>query len=166
MTKAIFFSDIHGITTNLSKIEEKINELNPNYIIVLGDIYGSFNKDNEYIYEFLMKYKEKLILISGNCDDYSELFVDTMLLNLDGKYVFLNHGHMYNYDKLSKVENSNILIYGHKHIPYIRCKDGITYICVGSISLPRNDFGPTYMVYDGNFKIYDIFDNIICESAF
>lgn len=163
--KAIFFSDIHGITTNLKKIEEKINALNPDYIVVLGDIYGPNKQDNEYIYNFLMNYKEKLILIAGNCDDYNALFVDEMLFNIDGKTVLLNHGHIYNYDKGSKVENSNIFIYGHKHIPYVRNKDGVTYICVGSISLPRNDFGATYMIYDKKFIIYDIFDNIICESA-
>lgn len=161
--KAIFFSDIHGIVTNLNKIEERIIQLNPDYIIVLGDVYGSNKEDNEYIYNFLMKYRDRLILLLGNCDDYNDLCVDEMLLNLDGMSVLLNHGHIYNYDKLSKVENSNILIYGHKHIPYVRKKDDFVYICVGSISLPRNEFGPTYMVYDGKFIIYDIYDNVICE---
>ena len=39
--KLLFFSDIHGITTNLNKIDEVINNLNPDYTIVLGDLYGS-----------------------------------------------------------------------------------------------------------------------------
>lgn len=163
--KAIFFSDIHGITTNLNKIEEKIIELNPDYVIALGDLYGSNKESNEYIYNFLMKYREKLILILGNCDNYNDLFVDNMLLNLDGKSIFISHGHEYNYDKSSKVNHSNILVYGHKHIPYIRKKDDTTYICVGSISLPRNDIGTTYLVYDNKFIIYDMFDNIVGESV-
>lgn len=35
--KILFFSDVHGITTNLDKIEESIEKLNPDYVVALGD---------------------------------------------------------------------------------------------------------------------------------
>jgi len=163
--KLLFFSDIHGITTNLNKIEEVINKLNPDYIIVLGDLYGSDIDSNNYVYNFLMKYKDKLILTLGNCDAYDNIFIENMLFNLDGVNLFLSHGNIYNYDRNSKIDGCNILIYGHNHIPYIRKKDDTIYICVGSISLPRNEIGATYMVYDNKFIIYDINDNVIDEYS-
>lgn len=163
--KAVFFSDIHGITTNLDKIENVINKLNPDYVVALGDLYGSDYSSNEYIYNFLMKYRDKLIMILGNCDVYSDLFIDNMILNLDGNNVFISHGHEYNYDRGSKVSDCNILIYGHRHIPYIRKVGNTTYICVGSISLPRNELGATYMVYDKKFTIFNINGNIIDEKS-
>ena len=55
--KAVFFSDIHGITTNLDKIENVINKLNPDYVVALGDLYGSDYSSNEYIYNFLMSFE-------------------------------------------------------------------------------------------------------------
>lgn len=164
--KILFFSDVHGITTNLDKIEESIEKLNPDYVVALGDLYGSDLKNNEYIYNFLMKYRDKLILTLGNCDTYNDLFIDNMRLEIDDIAMFISHGHEYNYDRLSKIDGCNILIYGHKHIPYIRKKDGITYICVGSISLPRNETGATYMIYNNKkFTIYDMNGNIIDEFS-
>ena len=38
----------------------------------------------------------------------------------------------------------------------------MTYINVGSISLPRNNYAPTYAIYENKtITIYDINDNII-----
>lgn len=160
--RAIFFSDIHGITNNLDKIEEQINNNDFDYIVVLGDLYGTNINSNQYIYNLLMKNRDKLILLLGNCDSYNEMFVENMFLNLDNHVLFLSHGNEYNYDKLSKIEGSNIFIYGHKHIPYIRKREDIIYICVGSISSPRNDLGCSYMIYDDSTcTIYGIEGNII-----
>lgn len=164
--KIIFFSDIHGITLNLGVIENKINDFKPDYVVALGDLYGSNLESNDYIFKFLKKYDDKLILILGNCDSYNDIFIEDMRLDVDGKTVFINHGHLYNYDKSSKIDDCEILIYGHKHIPYIRKKDNVIYMCVGSISLPRNEIGPTYMVYDNKkYIIYDIKGNIIDEYS-
>ena len=36
------------------------------------------------------------------------------------------------------------------------------YVNVGSISLPRNNFNPTYAIYENKkITIYDIYNNII-----
>ena len=59
--KIIFISDIHGIKTNLKKIENIIEESDK--LVVLGDLYyiGPRNKLNSdydilYVQEFLTKY--------------------------------------------------------------------------------------------------------------
>ena len=61
----------------------------------------------------------------------------------------------------NKISNS-VLVYGHEHIPYIENHNNMLYINVGSISLPRNNNKPTYMIYENKtFTIYDVENNIV-----
>lgn len=173
--KILFFSDIHGIKKNLNKLKKVINNENPDKIVVLGDLYyQGFNEvvkgqfDNKAVYEFLHSYKDRLIVLKGNCDldidikkSKFKTFFDIYSINVDGFNIYLTHGNVYNYDS-SKFNKKGVLVYGHEHIPYIRVKDNITYICVGSISLPRNDFGSTYVIYNNReFTIYNIDGELI-----
>lgn len=173
--KILFFSDIHGIKKNLSKLKKIIDKEKFDKIIVLGDLYNKdfHNKkgmfDNEEVYNFLTKYKEKLIITKGNCDSNIEIgnckvYKDYTSICVDNICFYLTHGNEYNYYNSSQFDQKGILIYGHDHIPYIRKKDDMIYICVGSISLPRNDFGATYMIYENKkFTIYNIDYEIIDE---
>lgn len=173
--KILFFSDIHGIKKNLSKLEKVIHKEKFDKIVVLGDLYNrEFNNkkgmfDNQEVYNFLTKYKEKLIITKGNCDlnieindfrvykDYASIYVDDITF-------YLTHGNEYNYYNATQFDQKGILIYGHEHIPYIRKKQDMIYICVGSISLPRNDLGATYMIYENKkFTIYNIDNEVINE---
>ena len=173
----MFISDIHGIKTNLKKIKERYKELNCNKLIVLGDLYyiGPRNQmkdgyDIQYIKEFLESFKDDLICLRGNCDSEVDLMVsdfpiinELSLINIDFHDIYLTHGHIYNKNNWPK-ENS-ILIYGHLHIPFIKEEKKNLFINPGSISLPKANNNPTYLIYSNNkFTIYDINDNIIAEK--
>ena len=85
---------------------------------------------------------------------------DSILLNVDGLDLHCTHGHIHNVNKSSKLSNNTILIYGHHHIPYIKESDSNTYICIGSISLPRDEHGPTYAIYENKtLTIYSLIDD-------
>lgn len=172
--KLMIISDLHGLKTNLFKIKEKIKELDCEKIIVLGDIYYSGIRnitnpyyDVEYIRNFLEEYKDRLICIRGNCDSKEDVemnkFVTTKNIeniNIDGLNIYLTHGHLYNENNWNK--KNTILVFGHYHVPFIRKKDDNIFICVGSISLPRQNSNPSYLIYkNSEFIIYDIYDNII-----
>ena len=160
--KILFFSDIHGVKKNLEKMTEIIETQKPDKIVVLGDLYyQGFNQiqkgmlDNLIVQQFLMNYKDKLIVLKGNCDSDIDIkksgfpiCSDLSLINVDGIDIYLTHGNEYNYNNNEKFNKKGILVYGHEHIPYIRKKEDMVFICVGSISLPRNDFGETYMIYN------------------
>ena len=71
--KYMIISDIHGMTTNLPVIKDKLDDCDK--LIVLGDLYyPEFRNrlspyyDPEYIKAFLITEKEKLICLKGNCD--------------------------------------------------------------------------------------------------
>lgn len=174
--KILFISDIHGITNNLPLIEEKINIEKIDKLVCLGDLYytgPTYNKeyvvDSQNVLEFLTKYSDKLICMKGNCDSAVDIKASDFpicdgvsLINVDDIDIYLTHGNEYSYEKNRKFNYKGILIYGHEHIPYIKKDNKMIYINVGSISLPRNGFNPTYAIYENKkITIYDIYDNIV-----
>lgn len=173
--KIIFISDIHGITKNLNMIKEKYNKENFDMLVVLGDLFYDgpknkiVNEANVKVKEFLSSFKN-IKCMKGNCDN--NLFVDTLdidikygidMITIDDIDIYLSHGHIYNENNTSFFkERTGVLVYGHFHYPKVMKKDNMTYICVGSISSPRNGSKETYMVYENkNFTIYDVNNNII-----
>lgn len=175
--KLMFISDIHGIKTNLEKIKIKFKELNCDKLIVLGDLFyiGPRNSliegyDINYVKDFLEEFKDKIICIRGNCDSEIDLQVvsfpvvnELSLISTINNDIYLTHGHIYNESNWYK-ENS-ILVYGHLHKPFIKRQETNYYINPGSISLPRGNSDPTYLIYDEKkFTIYDIYDNIVEEQ--
>ncbi len=176
--KWLFISDIHGRKTNLPKIQEKMASLQCDKLIVLGDLYymGPRNEieedyDISYVRDFLESYKDKLICMRGNCDSDVDIEIsnfpimnDLSMISFNNLDLYLTHGNIYNENNWEK-ENS-ILIYGHYHVPFIREKNGMIFINPGSISLPRENNNPSYLVFDGKeFIIYDIYDNVIAHKT-
>lgn len=177
--KILFISDIHGISINLKKIEKIIEREKIDKLVVLGDLYYAgaiyFQNDeagNIDVKTILTKYADKLICLKGNCDTEVDIKTSDFLVcsNLalicvDGLDIYLTHGNEYNIEKNRKFNNrKGILVYGHEHIPYIKKENEMIYICVGSISLPRNNTKPSYLIYDNHkFTLYDIDEKIVNE---
>lgn len=155
--RIIFISDIHGKSQNLNHIEQIIKQ--NDMLVILGDLYSRDIDENDKIDEFIEKYKP--ILIKGNCDSYNSMFEqqDPKKIKIDNLDIYLTHGNKFNY---YNTDINGVLVYGHEHIPYIRQKNDSYYICVGSISYPRNDLKETYMIYDNHtFTIYNLNDEEI-----
>ncbi len=170
--KLLMISDIHGYYENLKELESKISLVEFNYIILLGDLYKNYISDEkEYIYKFMDKYKEKLIVVKGNCDSTYNIskcpvkVEDVKYLNVDGFDFYFTHGNSYNYYR-NEVFSNGILVYGHEHIPYIKNDLDMVYLNTGSLSLPRDEFGKTFAIYENKkLKIYQLDSmNLIIEK--
>ena len=171
--KILFISDIHGITKNLDKIRVLENNNNYDKIVNLGDSYycglsiqGTLEVNPSAVKAFLTGIKDKLICLRGNCDADVDIeksqfpMYESILLNVDGLDLHCTHGHIHNINKNTNLPESTILIYGHHHIPYIKEEQNSTYICVGSVSLPRDEYGATYTIYENKIiTIYSLIDN-------
>ncbi len=173
--KILFISDIHGVTTNLKFIENKITELKIDKLVVLGDLYymgfnhviNNFN--NKEVKEFLIKYKDMLFCMRGNCDSDVDIVTSDFpicegisSIYVDGIDIYITHGNLYSYNKSNKLPSKGVLVYGHEHIPSIKYKDDMVYINTGSISIPREDSNCSYCLYENNkFTLYDIYENVI-----
>ena len=175
--RIMFISDIHGTKTNLDLIKNRYNELNCEKLVVLGDLYyiGPRNKmldgyDIKFVQDFLFSFKDNLICIRGNCDSDVDVMVSDFpiinelgIISINGKDIYLTHGHIYNENNWPK--NNSILVYGHLHTPFIKEKDGNIYLNTGSISLPKSEEGPTYLVLeDDKFVIYNINNEKVLEK--
>lgn len=83
---------------------------------------------------------------------------------MDNLNLYLTHGNKYNIENKNKFNEGDILIYGHKHYPFIKKEDNIIFINVGSISLPKNESKASYAIYENRiFSIYSVDDELVLE---
>ena len=120
--------------------------------------------------EMLNKIKENLIVVKGNCDSVVDTmisdfdFLDNATLLVNGKSIFLTHGHVYNKDIMPKTKFSAV-IYGHFHTGFILEQNGVIVANAGSISLPKNNTPNSYLLLDENIlTLKDFEGNIIAEQ--
>ena len=142
--KILVMSDSHGKTRNVHKAIQK--EEHVDMIIHLGDKYCDFE-------EIVGCYDIQAHGVVGNIDYFDE-GPSYKLIDIEGKKVFISHGHRYkvNHDLemlkfKAKDLGADIVLYGHSHVPYI--EDGNMYIMnPGSISEPRTEKYPSYALLE------------------
>ena len=158
--KVLVISDIHGSSYYANKIKEIVSKENPDKIILLGDLYYHGPRNDltqEYapmeVAEVLNRLKEKLLVVKGNCDaEVDEMisdfkFEEYLLLDINGKKIYFNHGHKYNIENIP-YEDFEILIYGHIHQGFIQEKEGYLFANPGSISLPKCGTEHSYLILE------------------
>jgi len=131
LLKILVMSDSHGSKNNML---DAVSLESPDVIIHLGDNIRDCT-DIESLYPEIM-----LRSVRGNCDrGYQGLDIDEF--TLDGLRFFATHGHLYNvklgkHDILyaAKQRNTDVLLFGHTHVPYYKEADGLAAINPGSIS--------------------------------
>lgn len=176
--KYLVVSDIHGSLFYANKILELINNEKVDKVILLGDLYyhGPRNPlpieyNPKEVSNLLNSIKDKIICIKGNCDaEVDEMisefeFKQYVLLNINNMKFMFTHGHKYNIE--NKVDNVDVLIYGHFHTGFIKKEDGVIYVNAGSITLPKNGTKNSYLVIDENYiYLKDLENNIIDSIRF
>lgn len=138
--KIVVFSDSHRIKSAMLGVVETES---PETIIHLGD----HDKDSEVI---LSTYPDiPTRCVRGNCD-YSSSANEIDKFVLAGKKFFITHGHLFSVKTgLSSItraavdDETDILLFGHTHIPYSAELDNLIIINPGSIGI-----GQTYAVLD------------------
>lgn len=163
--KLIIASDIHGSLKYTKKLEELINNTNPDNIILLGDIlyHGARNSlPDEYstieVTNILNKYSSKIIAVRGNCDSEVDdmvtnfnLTADYKKIKIDGINFYLTHGHLIN--EYSHLFENNYLLSGHTHIYNLEGK----HINPGSVGIPKLYPEHTCILYeDKTFKLINL----------
>lgn len=168
--RLLIVSDVHGDFQTLDKIikKESFDEL-----IILGDLFSYGYYSNEYkeenIINLLEKYKNKLILIKGNCDNfinYNAINIrafDRITIPFDNHLFTFTHGHKYKKSFLSSF-HGDVFISGHTHIPSIIKENSIIYANPGSISIPRGGSPKCYLVFNNNKPILKTINNEIIKE--
>lgn len=174
--KLFFLSDIHGSFYFVKEALKCFENEDADKLVILGDVlyHGPRNpltKDYnpKEVAELLNKYKSKIIAVRGNCDsEVDQVVLDFPMMSdyniiLMEKYkIFLTHGHIFNVNKLPELNEGDIFINGHFHIPKAEKINGIYCLNPGSISLPRENYPESYGILEDNiFYIKSLSGEII-----
>lgn len=166
--KLMFASDIHGDADCCEKMLERFDAEKADKLFLLGDILYHGPRNDlpdgyapKKVIAMLNERRESLLCVRGNCDTEVDQMVltfpimaDYAMLWLDGRTVFLTHGHKFNTDTPPALSRGDILLHGHTHIPVFDAGRDYIYMNPGSVSLPKENNPKTYMVYEnGVFTI-------------
>lgn len=167
--KYLVVSDIHGDADGAEIVLKAAERHQPDFILCLGDIlyHGPRNDLPEHyapkkVIVMMNSLTEKMIAVRGNC----EAEVDQMVLNFPcmadynivpyaGKRIFMTHGHIYSPEKLPALNQGDIFLSGHTHIPAAYVKNGIYLLNPGSVSIPKGGHPRTYgTICNGIFTVH------------
>jgi len=128
-------SDTHGSTMEVINKMQTMEK--PDLIIHLGD----YVEDGVKIEEEL---EIETIIVKGNGDYFHPEFKEDEILTIEGRRIFLTHGHKYNVsygeDNLlyrGEELNADIILFGHTHVPLLFKESDIIVMNPGSPSMPR-----------------------------
>ncbi len=165
--KIMIASDIHGSAYYCKKMIEAFEREGAEKLLLLGDIlyHGPRNDlPKEYnpkaVIEMLNPLAEKILCIRGNCDAEVDQMVlkfpimaDYCVLYADGRVIYATHGHVYNESNVPPLQKGDILLCGHTHVPANIEYENYTYMNPGSVSIPKENSGHSYMMLtDGVFE--------------
>ena len=174
--KLMFASDIHGSYPSCAQMIRKFDEEKAERLFLLGDILYHGPRNDlpagyapKEVIKLLNSRKESLFCVRGNCDTEVDQMVlefpilaDYALLYLNGRQVFVTHGHKYNTANPPLIGKGDILLHGHTHIQTVDPSNDFEYINPGSVSLPKENNEKSYMTYeDGVFRIKTLADSKI-----
>lgn len=134
--RIIVVSDTHG--NNGPFLEKAITMEKPDMIFHLGDFVADAKKISKIM-------EIEYIAVKGN-GDYAIMDVnEDELLEINGKKIFLTHGHRYNvhYDthdlyKKGLELGADLVLFGHTHMAIIEKKKDLIIMNPGSPSSPRS----------------------------
>lgn len=144
--KILVFSDSHGLVENIKTAIRQHPQID--YMIHLGD-YGMDVEEIGYEFPYLT-----IEAVQGNCDRIREHPVEKVL-KLDGKSIFITHGHIYGVKYglntiISKgvQEDYDAILFGHTHQPLVDWRKGLLIVNPGSMARARSTAGATYAILD------------------
>ncbi|MBP3634546.1 MAG: phosphodiesterase [Oscillospiraceae bacterium] len=177
--KWMIASDLHGSAFYTEKLLKAFDLEQAERLVLLGDLlYHGPRNDLPQGYEpkkviaMLNERKHKILCVRGNC----EAEVDQMVLDFPvladycilcdgGQTVYATHGHLFSEDQPPKLQNGDILLCGHTHIPACTDKGTYWYLNPGSVSIPKNGSHHGYMIWEnGSFLWKDLDGNVIMQK--
>ena len=171
-------SDIHGSALYCRKLLDLMEKRGADRLVLLGDLlyHGPRNDlpegyDPKAVFAMLNSVKERILCVHGNCDAEVDQMVlefpimaDYMALFLEGRMVFVTHGHLFNEENLPNFNPGDVLIHGHTHVRAAADRGAYFFLNPGSMALPKGDGVHSYMVYeDGVFTTKDM-DGAVLET--
>ena len=173
--KIFVASDIHGSAYYCRTLLEAYDREHAQKFLLLGDIlyHGPRNDlPEEYapkeVIAMLNPRRKDFLCVRGNCDTEVDQMVldfpilaDYCILYIGDRMIFATHGHVYNKKNPPLLNEGDILLHGHTHVPVCEDLGDYIYMNPGSVSIPKEDSWHGYMtIEDGLFLWKDLEGNI------
>lgn len=164
--KLLIASDLHGSAYYTELLLRRLEEERARRLVLLGDLlyHGPRNDlpreyDPKRAIALLNPLAPRILAVRGNCDCEVDQMVlrfpilaDYAVLLLDGRAVYLTHGHTINKTSPLAFQAGDILLHGHTHVPACEDCGGWLYLNPGSVSIPKDGAPRGYMTWeDGAF---------------
>lgn len=176
MSDILIASDIHGSIHYAKKLFEKVEELNPIKIVLLGDYYynGARNVPPlEYspkeVVQLLNSYADRIIAVKGNCESEVDSWVsefpisEMAYLHYFDKDIILTHGHHLSFENLPKGKY-DIFLQGHTHVGVLNKENGIVLANPGSVSLPKDGHHSYLLMNEKGMRLIDLLTDEVLIS--
>lgn len=145
--KVLVISDTHGYIYNAKKAIDRNPEIE--MIIHLGDYY----KDAVQLSQLYPNIKFEYVY--GNCDFGIGAVCSEKTIEIEGKKIFITHGHRYSvkwdYNRIlaqAEIENANVIMFGHTHVAVVDNNQNILIVNPGSISESRSNNPESYAILE------------------
>ncbi len=176
--KLMIASDIHGSLYYAEKMVQRYQAEEAEKLILLGDIlyHGPRNDlPKDYapkgVIALLNNLQGEILCVRGNCEAEVDQMVlefpvlaDYMIMYLDGRMVYVTHGHIHNKNNLPPLKKGDILLHGHTHLQALEDCGDYYYFNPGSVSIPKGEDVNSYMIYeDGVYTIKDMTGAVLKE---
>lgn len=169
--KLLIASDIHGSAEYCRQLINAIEREGADKVLLLGDLlyHGPRNElplgyAPKEVAAMLNGIKEKLLCVRGNCEaEVDQMMLDfpvlsdSALIFWEGMTIYAAHGH----HDFPAMQEGNVIVSGHTHIPVDYVKDGVRYINPGSVSIPKENSWHGYVVLKDEAFIWKNLDGEI-----
>ena len=162
--KYLIASDIHGSAAYCAALLEAFACEQADKLLLLGDIlyHGPRNPlpdgyDPKMVANLLNQHKRQLLCVRGNCDSEVDqmmlefpILADYCILSVGNRMIFATHGHHHNEENLPMLQEGDVLLQGHTHVPMLVDRGNYIYANPGSIALPKENSERGYLLLDDN----------------
>ena len=173
--KWLIASDIHGSALWCRRLLEAWDKEQADRLLLLGDVlyHGPRNDlPDQYapkeVITMLNARRERILCVRGNC----EAEVDQMVLDFPvladyavlwegSRLIYCTHGHVYNTGKLPPLQEGDVLLHGHTHIPAWEDHGAFRYLNPGSAAIPKEGSWHGYMTLENGRFLWKDFDGAI-----
>ena len=160
--KWMIASDIHGSAYWCRKLLARFEAEGADRLLLLGDLlyHGPRNDlPQEYapkaVIEMLNAHSREIFCVRGNCEAEVDQMVltfpclaDYALIPLGERMLFVTHGHRFHKDAMPPLQDGDILLHGHTHIPtWDACGENFIFN-PGSVSIPKAGSSHGYMTLE------------------
>ena len=178
--KIMVASDIHGSALYCRRMLERFDEEGADKLLLLGDLlyHGPRNPlPEEYnpkaVAEMLNARKQQILCVRGNCDGEVDqmmlefpIMADYCILSVGSRMIFATHGHHHNENSLPMLQEGDILLHGHTHIPVLEDRGVYMLANPGSVTLPKQNSVRGYLLLEeGALTLKDL-DNTVEQKLF